>query len=157
MDVFCVSSLFYLHHSDQVQWVLCLISMIHSMMLPLFLLYSCLLLRREREEWFVSGCIWWVFYLYSQDWVLWVLCLFSKLHSIFLPLFLQCDFPLVVMNQMHNKDTLAGHEFLSSYSWLTCQIEFSTGNDVHHKYNTLNHGSFLNTPYRTNTNMSFLF
>ena len=36
-DVFCVSSFFCLHSPDWVLWVLCLTSMIHSMVLLLFL------------------------------------------------------------------------------------------------------------------------
>ena len=37
MDVFCVSSFFRLHHLDRAEQVLCLISMLHSTMLFLFL------------------------------------------------------------------------------------------------------------------------
>ena len=37
LDAFCVSSFFGLHISDSVQQLLCLISMIHSMMLLLCL------------------------------------------------------------------------------------------------------------------------
>ena len=50
MDVFCVSSLFRLHRSNRVSWVLCLISTLHSMMLLLFLQYCCLLMWRERKR-----------------------------------------------------------------------------------------------------------
>ena len=45
MDVFCLSSFFCLHHSDWVEWVLCLISMIHSVML-LLCLQSCSLFTK---------------------------------------------------------------------------------------------------------------
>ena len=50
MDVFCVSSFFCLHNSDWVQWVLCLISMPHSMMLLLFLQCCWLLIRGEMKS-----------------------------------------------------------------------------------------------------------
>ena len=50
MDVFCVFSFFCLHILDWVQWVLCLISMLHSMILLLFLQCCCLLMRREKCE-----------------------------------------------------------------------------------------------------------
>ena len=65
MDVFCVSSFFCLHDADWVQWVLCLISMIHSMMLFLCLQYCCLLMRRERNRvsywWMSFVCLSFVF------------------------------------------------------------------------------------------------
>ena len=41
---------------------------------------------------------------------------------------------------------------------LTSEIEFSAGNDVHRKCNTLNRAFFLGTtPYNNNTNVSFSF
>ena len=45
MDIFCASYFFCLHNADQALWVLCLISMIRSMML-LRCPQSCSLLRR---------------------------------------------------------------------------------------------------------------
>ena len=57
-------SFFCIHHSDGVQWVLCLISMIRLMMLLLFVQCCCLLIWREKEkEWFVDGCHLCVFFL----------------------------------------------------------------------------------------------
>ena len=54
MDVFCVSSFFCLHYSDWVQWVLCLISMHHLMMLLLCPQTHCLLMWWERGgKWYV--------------------------------------------------------------------------------------------------------
>ena len=44
MDAFFVSSFFCLHNLDRVQRVLCLISMLHSMMLLLFHQYCSLLM-----------------------------------------------------------------------------------------------------------------
>ena len=49
MDVFCVSSLFCLHHPDRALLVLCLISMLHSMMLLLCIL-CCWLCMREMKR-----------------------------------------------------------------------------------------------------------
>ena len=66
MNVLRVSSFFCLHHSDWVQWVLCLISMIHSMMLLLFLQWCSLLMWCEKEEWIVDGCILCIFFLLSS-------------------------------------------------------------------------------------------
>ena len=42
MDVIYVSFFYVFHHSDWVEWVLCLISMLHSMILLLFLQSRCL-------------------------------------------------------------------------------------------------------------------
>ena len=68
MDVFCVSSFFCLHSLDRVEWVLCLISMIHSMTLFLFHQCCCLLMWRERKkEWIVDGCLSCVFFLLSSQ------------------------------------------------------------------------------------------
>ena len=90
MDVFYVSSFFCLHHTNQVEWVLCLISMLHSMRLLLLPRCCSLLMRRERRKsellmdaFFVS-----FFCLHNSDWVQWVLCLFSVIHSMTLLLFL---------------------------------------------------------------------
>ena len=44
------------YYSDLAQWVLCLISMIHLMMLLLLLRYRCLLIRREMKK---LNC-WWM-------------------------------------------------------------------------------------------------
>ena len=53
MDFFCVSSFLCLYHSDWVLWVLCLFSVIHSMMLLLCLqCYS--LLRKKVNCWWMS-------------------------------------------------------------------------------------------------------
>ena len=61
-----VSSFFCLHHTDWVQWVLCLISMIHSMTLLLFLQSYCLLIWRDKKEWIVDWCLLYVFFLLSS-------------------------------------------------------------------------------------------
>ena len=145
MDVFGVSCFFCFHNADRVPWVLCLISMIHSMMLHLYSQSCSLLMRRERKEWIVDGCLLCVFLLSSppilslvsvvfdfndslngaapvfpmllpvdgkwneksellmdvfcvssffclhpSDWVSWVLCLISMIHSMILLLRLQC-------------------------------------------------------------------
>ena len=46
---------------------------------------------KKEEEWFVDGYLLCVFfYLYSTDWVEWVLCLISTLHSMMMLLCLQC-------------------------------------------------------------------
>ena len=58
MVFFCVPSFFCLHISDWVLWVLCLISMPHSMMLPLCLGYGSLLMRWEMKR---VNCWWYVF------------------------------------------------------------------------------------------------
>ena len=97
MDVFYVSSFFCLHHTDRVSWVLCLISMIHSMMLLLFFQFCYLLMRREKEK---SELLMDVFYvssffcLHCPDWVQRVLCLISMIHSMTLLLCLQCHWLL---------------------------------------------------------------
>ena len=57
MNVFYVPSFFCLHISDWVQWVLCLISMLHTMMLLLCLQSCYLLMWRERKRvicWWMS-------------------------------------------------------------------------------------------------------
>ena len=89
-----VSSFFSLHHSDRVQWVLCLIVMLHSvMLLPYF--QSCFLLmwsEKEKSDLFMDAffvCLSF-FCLYHSDWVLWVLCLISMIHSVALLLLFQC-------------------------------------------------------------------
>ena len=51
MDVFCVSSFFCLHNTDLAMQVLCLISMIHSMMLLLCLQYRSLLTSPNPFTW----------------------------------------------------------------------------------------------------------
>ena len=66
MDVFFVSSFFCLHLSDWVQWVLCLISVNHSMTLHLCLQCRSLLIERVRIEWFVVGCLLCAFFLLSS-------------------------------------------------------------------------------------------
>ena len=52
---------FCLYHPDRVQWMSCLISMIHSMMLPLCLQSCCLLMWREMKRvicwWMYFGCL----------------------------------------------------------------------------------------------------
>ena len=53
-----VSSFFCLHNSNWVEWVLCLISMIHSMMLFLCLQYCWLLRQREMKR---VNCRWMTF------------------------------------------------------------------------------------------------
>ena len=50
MDAFCVFSFFCLHLLDWVQWMLCLISMIHSMMLSLCLQCCFLLMWWKRRK-----------------------------------------------------------------------------------------------------------
>ena len=50
MDVFCVSSFFCLYPSCWAEWVLCLISMLHSAMLLLRLRFHSLLMRRELKR-----------------------------------------------------------------------------------------------------------
>ena len=68
MDVFCVSSLFCLHKTDWVEWVLCLVSMPHPVMLLLFLQYHWLLLWKENgKEWIVDGYLVCVFFLLSSQ------------------------------------------------------------------------------------------
>ena len=85
----CVSLFFCLHHTDRVQWVLCLISMIHSMMLHLCLQSCCLLMKREKNR-----VNWWIFFVFfcihNLEWAEWVLCLISMIHSMMLLLCPQC-------------------------------------------------------------------
>ena len=50
MDDIWVSSFFCLHHTDRDSWVLCWISMLHSMMLLLCLQSGCLLMWREMKR-----------------------------------------------------------------------------------------------------------
>ena len=52
---FCV--FFCIDPIDWVSWLLCLISMIRSMMLLLCFQSCCLLILREREQWIVDGCL----------------------------------------------------------------------------------------------------
>ena len=59
-------SFFCLHHADWVQWVLCFISMLHSMTLLLGLLSCCLSMWREMKEWFADRFLLRVFFLSSS-------------------------------------------------------------------------------------------
>ena len=78
---------FCLHPTYRVQWVLCLISVLHSMILLLFLLSCCLLMWKEMKR----VICWWMsfvsslFCIHDSDRVQWVLCLISMLHSVMLP------------------------------------------------------------------------
>ena len=88
-----VPSSFCLHNSDWVQWLLCLISTIHSMMLHLFLQSCCLLFKKRNERvicWFMSFACLLSFCLHFSDRVQWVLCLASMIHLLMLFLRLQC-------------------------------------------------------------------
>ena len=67
MDVFCVPSFFCLHHPDWAHWVLCLISMLHSVMLLLGLRSCWLLMLIEKGERVNS---WWMSFV----------CLLSSQH-----------------------------------------------------------------------------
>ena len=156
---FCVF-LFCLYILAQVQWVFCLISVPHSMRLLLFLQSRCLLIYRERKKWELLMDVFFVssfFCPHSPNWVLWVLCLILMLRSMTLLLCLQscclliCFFRHVIKttSRIKNSDRLES---------LTSEIEFSAGNDVHRKCNTLNRAFFLGTtPYNNNTNVSFSF
>ena len=77
MSFVCLLS-FCPHGPDWVRWVLCLISMLHSMMLPLCL-QCCYLLNEEKwKEWIVDGCLLYVFpLLYSQLRLSWVSVVFD--------------------------------------------------------------------------------
>ena len=64
--LFCVFSFLCSHNQDWVQWVKCLISVLHSMMLPLCLQSCSLLVWIERKkEWFADWCLLCVFFLLS--------------------------------------------------------------------------------------------
>ena len=80
---------FCLHHLDRVWWVLCLISMIHSLMLLLFLQCRCLLKWSAIKKWIVDDRLLCVLRSHKSDWVQWVLCLISTPHSMTLLLCLQ--------------------------------------------------------------------
>ena len=82
---------FCLHHSDRVQWVLCLISIVYSMILLLFLQCYLLMRREMTKELFVDGCLLCIsfFCLHNSDRVQLVLCLISMIHSMILLLCLQ--------------------------------------------------------------------
>ena len=87
-----------LHHSDWAQWVLCLISVHHPMMLLPFLQSRSLFFKNGKRV----DC-WWMsfvrcFFVYSTDWVFWVLCLISMLHSLMLLLRLQWCSPWETLN-----------------------------------------------------------
>ena len=64
------------------------------------------------------------------------------------------SFPVVNISN-HDTDTLEHQTHKLFFSCLTSQIEVPTGNDVHHKSNTLSRAFSVNTPYRKNTNMFF--
>ena len=88
-----VCSFFCLYDSDRVQWVLCLISMMHSMMLLLRLQCSLLLLRKEEKRancWLMSFVCLLFFCVHHSNRVRWVLCLIPMIHSMMMLLFLQC-------------------------------------------------------------------
>ena len=74
---------FCLHNLDWVWWVLCLISMIHSMMLLLCPQCCCLLMWWERKSDLLMNvfCVSSFFCPHHPDRVQWVLCLISMLHS----------------------------------------------------------------------------
>ena len=83
---------FCLHSTDWVSWVLCLISVIHSMTLLLCLQSHCLLMRREKvksELLMDVFCVSSFFCINQSDWGQWVLCLISMIHSMVLLLSLQ--------------------------------------------------------------------
>ena len=89
---FSVFSFFCLHIPDWVQWVLCLISMIHPMTLLLCLQCCCLFAWREKEKSELLMdvfCVSSFFCLHDKDWVSWMLCLTSVIHPMTLLLCLQ--------------------------------------------------------------------
>ena len=127
MDVFCVSSFCCLHDSDRVQWVLCLFSVLHSMTLHPCL-HSCFLLmwweRKKSDLLMDVFCVSSFFCLYHIDWVEWVLCLISVIHSTTLLLCLQsCS--LLKRSETKRVDCWC-MSFVCLLSFVfTTQIEFS--------------------------------
>ena len=63
----------------------------------------------------------------------------------------------VVFHQIHDIDARHSKKTQMNALCLTFQIQILTGNDVHHKSNTLNRAFFHDRPYRNNQNVSFLF
>ena len=138
--VICVCCFFCLHNSDRVEWVLCLISMHHSMMLLLFLQCCSLLVW---WEWKIVDC-WWMpfvcclFCSYSTDLVLWVLCLISMHLSTDLHMHLQCCCLLTSIGTNPWEDFCFRLVFDVMVTRLTCKIDFFAQKDVHQKTNSFN-------------------
>ncbi len=63
----------------------------------------------------------------------------------------------VVFHQIHDIDARHSKKTQMNDLCLTFQIKILTGNDVHHKSNTLNCAFSLDTPCIDNTNMTFPF
>ena len=113
------------HHLDRVQWVLCLISMTHSMTLFLCLLCRCLLIwiGMKRSDLFIDVFVSSFFCIHNSDRVSWVWCLISMLHSMTLLLCLQYCSLLMWREREKSKllmDVFGVHSFV-----FTIQIEFS--------------------------------
>ena len=89
--------IFWIHGLVLAQWVLCLISMHHSMMLLLFLQWCSLLIwsKWKRVDCWWMSFVWCFFCVHISDWVLWVLCLISMPHSMMLLLCLQSSYLLI--------------------------------------------------------------
>ena len=83
---------FCFHYPDRVSWVLCLISVLCSTTMLLWIQCRCLLvwMKNEKSELFMGVfCVSSFFCIHDSDWDSWVLCLISIPHSMVLLLFLQ--------------------------------------------------------------------
>ena len=116
MDVFCVS-LFCLHHSNWIVWVLCLISMTHSMIFLQLLQFSSLLKKKESELLMCVFCVY--FCLHISDRVQWLLCLISMLHSMML-------LPYIQFCSLLKKENVRVFCWLLPFACLVCSQLIST-------------------------------
>ena len=130
MDVFCLSSFCCIHSTDWARLVLCLISVLHSMMLLLHHQSHCLLTWWERESELLMDVFGVSFLcLHHPDWVQWVLCLISMIHSMMLLLCLLCC--CLLIRERGKRDLLMDIFCVSSFvclhisdlaRWVLCLI-----------------------------------